>query len=143
MVLVEIARIDPDLFHDGRHGDGRFRGEVDVGDQRDITARRAYPVLDLPDVRDVLQARNGDPDKLRPGRGETERLRHRRIDIIRMGIAHRLDDDRVIPADQDITYFDYACFHYCSISGFRSSVTYWRAIRRRLERVCPRRLVSW
>ena len=116
---------------------------MDVGDQRDVAARRAHPFLNLPNVRDILQARNGNPHQLRAGSGKTERLRHRSIDIIRMGVAHRLDDDRVIPADQDVTHFDYASFHYCSISGFRSSVTYWRAIRRRLERVCPWRLVSW
>ena len=123
VVLVEVARIDPDLFHDGGHGDGRFRGEMDVGDQRDRAARRAHPGLDLPHMRDILQAGDRDAHQLRAGLGQPQRLRHGRIDIIRMGIAHRLDDDRVVSSDEDVTHLDYACFHrhcsFCSLSSAR------------------------
>ena len=143
VVLVEIARIDPDLFHDGGHGDGRFRREMDVGDKRDMTARRAHPGLDLPHMRDILQTRYRDAHQLRAGLRQPQRLRHGRLDIIRMGIAHRLDDDRVVSSDEDVTHLDYACFHgHCSFCSL-SSATKSRAIRRRADRVWPRRLVSW
>ena len=87
---------------------------MDIGDERHVAARRAYPGLDFPDVRDILQARDRDPDELRAGLRQPQRLRHGRIDIVRMGIAHRLDDDRVVPSDENVTHLHYACFHHCS-----------------------------
>ena len=123
VVLVEVARIDPDLFHDGGYGDGRFRGEMDVGDQRNVAARLTHPGFDLPYMRDILQAGNRDAHQLRTGLRQPQRLRHGGIDIVRMGIAHRLDDDRVASSDEDVTYLDYACFHrYCCFCSLSCSI---------------------
>ena len=111
MVLMEVARVDPDLLHDRRHGNGRFGGEMDVGNQGDTASCRPETRFDLPDMRHILQAGNGNPHQLRTGGRQPKTLGHRRIDIVRMGIAHRLDDDRVVSSDEDVTYFDYSCFH--------------------------------
>jgi hypothetical protein len=61
---------------------------------------------------DILQAGNGDADELRAGSGQAQALGYRRIDIIGMGIAHRLDDDGVIASDEDVTHFHDTGFHY-------------------------------
>ncbi len=146
VVLVEVARVDPDFFHDGSDSDGRFRGKVDVGHQRDVAAGGPQAVLDFPHVRDILQARNSDPDELRTGCRETQALGHRRFDIIGMGIAHRLDDDGVVSADEDVTDLDDTGFHHyccCCCCSSLSSATICRAILRSFARVCPRRGVSW
>ena len=148
VVLVEVARIDPDLFHDGGDGDGRLRREMDVGNQRDMASGGPQARFDFPYMRNVLQAGHGDPDELRTGRRQAQALGHRRFDIIRMGVAHRLYDDGVVSADEDVTDLDDTGFHHfccccCCCCASLSSATIWRAILRSCARVCPRRGVNW
>ena len=99
VVGMEVARIDADLFHDGRHGYGRLGREMDVRDQRNRAACRPQAALDLRQVRDVLQARDRDAHQLRAGSGELQRLGHRGLDVGSVRIAHRLDGDGMPAAD--------------------------------------------
>ena len=141
VVLMEVPRIDPDLLHHGSDGNRRLGGKMDVCDERNSATGRPEAVLDLPDVRDILQTGDGDPNQLRSGGRQAQALVDGRIDIIRMGIAHRLDDDRVASSDEDITHLDDSGFHHGCCS--RSSATTSRASLRRAARVWPRRGVSW
>ena len=111
VVLVEITRIDPDFLDIGRHSDSSSRREMDVGDQRGLDAQAAQPVTDFLHVRNVLQARAGDPDQSGASLVHPEALLHRCFHIIRMGVAHGLRDNRMSAADRHVADPRCHCIH--------------------------------
>ena len=115
VVPVEIARIDPDLFHHSRRGDGRLGGEMDVRHQGRIDAGGAEPVADLPQGLHFRESGNRDPDDFSSGFRHTDALGHSTFHIIRMGIAHGLDHDRVTAADGDFPHMYRPILHRQSV----------------------------
>jgi hypothetical protein len=57
---------------------------------------------------DVLVARHGHPDQVRPGLGDGVDLLHRRLEIRRLRLAHRLHGDRCAATDRDVAHEDLA-----------------------------------
>ncbi len=74
---------------------------VEVADQRHVDARPVEPLADVRHGRRGLVAVDGDAHDLRAGAGQRRDLRDRRVDIGRVGVGHRLDDDRRAAADDD------------------------------------------
>ena len=66
-----------------------------------MTPSRCEPVADVRDGGRGLVAIDRDADDFRAGAGERRDLRHRRVDIGRVRVGHRLDDDRGAAADRD------------------------------------------
>ena len=61
------------------------------------------------DLRDGGRRRlvvDGDPDQLRSGMGQPGNLDRGRVDVGRVRVRHRLDDDRVGAADEDAADVD-------------------------------------
>ena len=83
---------------------------MDIRDKRDIAARLPQPSLYFRDMGYVLQAGDRYPYHLRAGLRERKTLLYSRFDIVRMRVAHRLDDDRIAAAYNDsafaATYFN-------------------------------------
>jgi hypothetical protein len=63
--------------------------EMDVGDHRD--RRVAH---DRPQGLNVLVARDGDADQIRPGVGDLADLLHGRLEVGGLGLGHGLHGDR-------------------------------------------------
>ena len=97
-----IAGIDPDLLHPFRGFHGRLRLEMDVGHDRHLAAALAQPGDDVLQIRRVFHRRRGDPHDLAAGFSQLECLRDRRLGVHRVARDHRLDADRVRPADADL-----------------------------------------
>ena len=101
---ADIAGVDP-VFVEG-FGAGRVLGEelvadiVEVADERRGDAEPGEPVADMRDRGGGLVAIDRDAHDFRAGAGERRDLRDRRIDIRRVRIGHRLDDDRSAAADR-------------------------------------------
>ncbi len=106
----DIARIDAVLVE--RLGAGRMVGEelvadiVEVADERDLDPHLGEPVADVRDGGRRLVAVDGDADQLRAGAGERGDLGCRRVHVRRVGIGHRLDDDRRAAAHDDAADID-------------------------------------
>ena len=105
LLEADIAGVDAVLVEG--LGAGRMIGEelvadiVEIADERHVDAE---PVEALADARHGgrgLVAVDGDADDLGAGPGERRDLRHRRVDVGRVGVGHRLDDDRGAAADHD------------------------------------------
>jgi hypothetical protein len=69
--------------------------EVNVGDDRD---RR--PLDDLLQGHGVFVARHGAAHQVRAGVGDLLNLLHRRLEVRRLGLGHRLHDNRRATADR-------------------------------------------
>ncbi len=100
---ADIAGVDP-VFVEGL-GAGRVIGEelvadiVEVADERHGDAEPGEPLADMRDGGGGLVAIDRDAHDLGAGAGERRDLRDRRIDIGRVRVGHRLDDDRSAAAD--------------------------------------------
>ena len=101
---ADIAGVDPVLVEG--LGAGRMIGEelvadiVEVADERHADAEPVEPLADLRHRGRGLVPVDRDAHDLGAGAGERRDLRHRRIDIRRVGVGHRLHDDRRAAADR-------------------------------------------
>ena len=73
---------------------------VEVADDRDVDAEAADLADHLGDGRGGLFGVDRHTDELRAGVGEPGDLDRRRVRVGRVGVRHRLDDDRVRAADE-------------------------------------------
>ena len=79
---------------------------VEVADQRHVEAEPQQPLADLRHGRSTLVAIDGDAHHLRARLEERRHLGDRRVDIGRIGVGHRLHDDRRAAADDDAADID-------------------------------------
>ena len=82
---------------------------VEVADQRHADATRQKLVADVRHRRRALVAIDRDANKLRAGAPELADLFDGRVDIGRVGVGHRLDDDRRAAADGHAANIDPNC----------------------------------
>ena len=106
LLEADIARIDA-VFRQ-RLGAGRMIGQQFVADVMEVADERhvdAHPVELFADVGNGsgrFVAVDGDADELRAGAGKIGDLFDGAVDVGRVGIRHRLDDNRGTAADHDI-----------------------------------------
>jgi hypothetical protein len=102
---ADVAGVDPVLRKS--LGAGRMIGEqlvadvMKVADQRHEAADLGQPVADMRYGRRRFVAIDGDADHLGAGAGQCGDLRDGAGDIGRIGVGHRLDDDRRAAAHLD------------------------------------------
>ena len=102
---ADIARIDAVLVE--RLGAGRMIGQelmadvVEVADERDGDAEPVEALADLRHGGGRLVPVDGDAHDLGAGAGQGRDLGHRGVHVGRVGVGHRLDDDRGAAADHD------------------------------------------
>ena len=84
---------------------------MDIRHKRGFASCSTQALLNSLHMRDILQARHRYPDQFRPGPGQPETLCEGRLNIISMRVAHRLHNNRVAAADQDIADLNGSCFH--------------------------------
>ena len=75
---------------------------VEIADQRRVHAEDIEPLADVRHGGRGLGTIDGDAHQLGAGARERSDLSGRRLDIGRVGIGHRLDDDRGIAAQRDV-----------------------------------------
>ena len=75
---------------------------MDVGDDWHIAAALAQTFDDVLEVARVFYSGCGDADDLTASVRQLHRLLDRRFRIHRVAGDHRLDTDRVVPADTDV-----------------------------------------
>jgi hypothetical protein len=68
---------------------------MEVANDRHSDSEFVEALGDLRHSRGRLLRVDGDPDKLRAGGGERHHLVYSRCDVFRVGVGHRLDDDRI------------------------------------------------
>lgn len=97
-----VAGIDAHFFHPlhGLHGGVGFK--MDVGDERDITARRADAIADVLEVLGDHSCLGRDTDDLTADGGEFESFFDAGFCITRVAGEHRLHTDGIPAADADI-----------------------------------------
>jgi hypothetical protein len=107
---ADIAGIDAVLGE--RLGAGRVIGEqlvadiVEIADQRHEDAEPFQPFADLRHGGGALVAVDGDADDFRAGAMQRGDLCDGGIHVGRVGVGHRLDDDRRIAADDHAADID-------------------------------------
>ena len=111
VIAVEIARVDADLLHMRGYGEGGCRGEMDIGHQRGCDPLGTQQCADGTDVFHIGHRRHGDADELCSGGSHAAALFHRGFNLVRVRIAHRLDDDAFPGADEHVTDLYCPCFH--------------------------------
>ena len=100
---ADVAGIDAVFVE--RLGAGRKFGEqlvadvVEVADDRGVDAHPQQPLLDVRHCCCGFVAIDGDAHDLGAGARQGGDLGHRRVDVGRIGIGHRLHDDRGAAAD--------------------------------------------
>jgi hypothetical protein len=100
---ADIAGVDPVFVQ--RLGAGRMIGEklmsdiVEVADERHRDADPVKPLADVRDGRSRLVPVDGDAHDLGAGARQCGDLGDSRIDVGRIRVGHRLDDDRRVAAD--------------------------------------------
>ena len=117
MVAVEIARVDADLLHVRRYGERGGGGEMDIGHEGSRDPLGTQLRTDGSDVFHIGHRRDGDADQLRSCGCHAAALVHRGFHLVRMGIAHRLDNDAFLGADAYVTDLYCPCLHimYCRL----------------------------
>ena len=99
---ADVAGVDAHAVRAGLDRLDRQRVvEVDVGDHRD--RRVAHDRLQR---LDVLLARDGDADDVGAGLGDPPDLVHRRAEVRRLGLGHRLDGHGRAAPDGDAAHVD-------------------------------------
>ena len=79
---------------------------MEVADDRHVDAEAADLADHLGHRGRGLLGVDGDPDELRAGVGQPGDLDRGRVGVGRVGVRHRLDDDRVGAADEDAADVD-------------------------------------
>ena len=107
---ADVAGVDAILVE--RFGAGGVLGQqrvavvVEVADQRHAHAHLRQAVADVRHGLGGLVAVDGDAHELGAGAGERRRLAGGALDVGRVGVGHRLHDDRGIAADDDAADVD-------------------------------------
>src|SRR5262249_39089155 len=97
--LADVAGIEPEAVHALLERDERqLVIEMDVGDERDANA-----ALDLAELFRCLAHRNGDAHNVAARRLQGPDLVARGARVAGVGLRHRLDGDRGIAANLEIT----------------------------------------
>ena len=110
LLEADIAGIDP-IFRQCL-GASRMIGKqcvaiiVEVADERRRDAHLVEPVANMGNRSCRLVAVDGDAHKFRTRLRQGRRLPRCRLDIGRIGVGHRLDDDRRTTAHDDLTDLD-------------------------------------
>ena len=99
-----VARIDSHLLHPFRRFHCSFRLELDVGHDWYIAAALAQTFDDVLEVARVFHSGCGDAADLTTGIRQFHRLPDARLRVHRVARDHRLDTDRVVPADTDVAH---------------------------------------
>jgi hypothetical protein len=100
---ADVAGVDPVLGQG--LGAGRVLGQqlvadvVEVADDRHLAAPGGEPVADPRHGPCRVLGVDGDPDQLRAGPPQLLDLVRRRLGVGRVGVGHRLHDDRRVAAD--------------------------------------------
>src|SRR6476469_3008232 len=76
---------------------------MDIGDDRHVVAALAQPFDNVLEIARILYRRGGDPDNFATGVCQLPRLLDRRFSVTRVAGDHRLDADRVVSADADVS----------------------------------------
>ena len=79
---------------------------MEIADQRHVDTAFGQAVADMRNGCGRLVAVDGNADKFGAGGGQGGDLCHRGIDIRRVGIGHRLNDDRCVAADGHMADLD-------------------------------------
>ena len=93
VVLMEIAGIDPDFVHHTGNLNGSLRREMNIRNNRYIDAFSTKAVAYSLDMGYILQSGHGDAYHFSTCPDHCSALGKGPSDIIRMGVAHCLDDD--------------------------------------------------
>ena len=103
--LAHVARVDAVLRECpraiGKIAEELVAIEVEIADQRHIAAERVEPLADRRHRARRFGGVDRDAHELRAGVGQRLDLRDRACDVDRVGVGHRLHDDRSIAADRD------------------------------------------
>jgi hypothetical protein len=138
---ADVARVDP-VLGQGAGAVGVAREEqvavvVEVADDGDVAADVAEAPDDLGDGLRGLVGVDGDADELAAGAGEVLDLLGGAGGVGRIGVRHRLDDDRVIAADAyaaDV-HGDGPSPHVCHPLSLRSSFVRALNLRTKCNRI--------
>jgi hypothetical protein len=106
---ANVARVQANLVDrmiEG--GQGHLVIEMDIDDQRQLDAP-----LDLAQHRSILRLRHRDAHQLAAGLFEAMDLGDGRFDVVSIWGRHRLNDDRIVAADNEIADLDFARFMAC------------------------------
>src|SRR5438477_9302199 len=103
-----VARIDPDFVDPVGRFHRRFRFEMNIGHDRHIAAALTQSLDDIFQIARVFHRRGGYPHNLTTDIRQFDRLLDRHLRVHRVARAHRLDPNRIIPADADIANADFA-----------------------------------
>src|SRR5262245_21165166 len=76
---------------------------MDISNDWHIAAALAQTFDDALEIARILHPRRGDPDNFTPGARQLHRLVNRRLGVHRVAGDHRLDADRVVAADTDVS----------------------------------------
>ena len=114
MVCMEIARVDTDFVCHPHRCLGDFGRKVDIGDDGDGDAVAVKEGADAAKRLNILKGRGSYPDETGAGSCKTAALCDCRIDIGSGCVAHGLDNDGMLAADKDVSYFYCKCFHWFS-----------------------------
>ena len=88
--LIRTAATPPSIAFSASEALKWMSAITGIGEKRTILRQRLR----------ILGLRDGDADDLASGRGERGDLRRRRLDVVRLGQGHRLDDDGRAAADR-------------------------------------------
>ena len=97
-----IPRIDPNLIDPFRRFHGGFGLEMNVCDDRHITAALTQTFYNVLEIARVFNGRRGDPDNFTTGGGKLHRLLDRHLRVHCVARDHRLDPDRICATDADV-----------------------------------------
>ena len=107
---MKITGIYTHFFHHLGASDRCIGREVNISNKRNTASLSAENGMNLPDGRDVLQARHSDSYHLCAGRGKFKALGHSGLHVGCVSVAHRLHHHRRSAADYHIvTYLDLQC----------------------------------
>ena len=98
-----VARIDAHFLHPFCRFHRCVGLEMDVGDDRHIAAALAQTFDDVLEIARILHRRRGDADDLAAGVRQLHRLLDRRLGVHRVAGDHRLDANRIVSADADVS----------------------------------------
>ena len=110
-----VARIDPHLLDPLRRFQRSIRFEMNICDNRDHAPARAQFCNNILQIRGVLDGRRRDAHQLTAHLDQLERLLHAQRRIHRVAREHRLDDNRMVtandyPASRRVAHNHFATF---------------------------------
>ena len=76
---------------------------MDIGDYGHVAAALAQAFDDMLQIACILHCRRGDPDNLTAGLRQLDRLLDGRLGVHRIAGDHRLDTDRIVIANANVS----------------------------------------